>query len=429
MRMMKRNTLFYLLMLVFFGLGFLLPWLKTGPGVKFGDDFIPCNPKAKINPHKVYHLRLWDYNWPIQGEITYRYYLRQAIKKFQDIYPNIKIDFKLLELDGTGELIQALHKNEAPDVYCSAYTIPLFDVRKQIPVGPYLNKEDLDLYFASTQKILKRHQILCYFPRWIEPEFWIGNRSLIETSGLSVSKIQNEGWTWDDLSFICSNLRYNQYLISGKLGPNGLFSQLMANAGQGSKKDDFNVTLDLMEILKNKKAIPGNLGLNMLERFLSQKVILLAGLRTPTYNFILNRIQREKLNWQPVLLPIPSKVKGRGKVIIENSVISIYRNRYTKGYDHLAAAVKFGQYLSCYSEISPWQYLGFCPTSKEAFRIWRKKISSNEQLYDKLFSHSNFEDYKHYPFDSEEMLSRVHDLIAGETRKKDIQSMDFNNVK
>ncbi len=425
MRMMKRNTLFYWVMFVLFAIGFLLPWLKTGPGVKFGDDFISCNPKAKIDPDKVYHLRLWDYNWPIQGEFTYRYYLRQAIKKFQEMYPNIKIDFKLLELDGTGELIQALRKNEAPDVYCSAYTIPLFNVRKQIPVGPYLNKEDLDLYFAGTQKILKHHQILCYFPRWIAPEFWIGNRSLIETYGLSVSKIQNEGWTWDDLSFICSNLRYNQYLLSGKLGPNGLFSQLMANAGQGSKKGDFNATLDIIENLKNKKAIPKNLGSNMLERFLNQKVILLAGLRTPTYNFLLKRNYREKLNWQPVLLPIPTKVKG-GTAIIENGVISIYRNRYTKGYDHLAAAVKFGQYLSCYPEISPWQYLGFCPTSKEAFRIWRKQISPNEQLYDNLFSQSNFDDYKPGRSDAGEMLSVVHDFIAGKITRQEIQSMGSN---
>ncbi len=426
MRMIKRKSLFYLLMLVLFGIGFLLPWLKTGPGVKLGENFIPCNPKAKIDPNKIYHLRLWDYNWPIQGKSTYRYYLHQVIQKFQRIYPNIKIDFKLLELDGNRELIQALNKNEAPDVYCSAYTIPVFNVRKQIPVGPYLNKEDLDLYFTGTKKILKYQQILCYFPRWIEPEFWIGNGSLIEASGISVSKIQNDGWTWDDLSFLCSNLRYNQYLLSGKLGPNGLVSQLMANAGQGSKIADFNTTLDIIETLKNKKAIPIKFGSNMLGRFLNQKVILLAGLRTPTYKFLLDRIQSEKLNWQPVLLPIPSKVKGKGTAIIENGVISIYRNRYTKGYDHLAAAVKFGQYLSSYPDISPWQYLGFCPASKEAFRIWKKHISPNEQLYDNLFSQSNFDDYKPFQSDTGKIISLVNDLIAGKVTKQEILSMDSN---
>jgi hypothetical protein len=420
----KRKTLFYWFFIIFFSIGFLLPWIKTGPGVKLGEDFIPCNPKAKIDPKKIYHLRLWDYNWPMpQGKSSYRNYLLQVIKNFQEIYPNVKVEIKLLDLNRSAELIQALNKNEAPDIYCSAYTIPGFNIRKQIPVGPYLNKLEQDSYFSNVKNPLTYHQVLCYFPRWIGPEFWIGNRSMIEASGLSVSKIQTEGWTWNELISLNSNPQYHQYILTGNLGPNGLLSQLIANAGQGSEKANLTATLDLIENLRNKKAIPTNFGYNMLGRFLNKNAIILAGLRPPIYKLLLNKMQNQKMEWQAVLLPVPSKIRGKNTVILENSVISIYRNRFTKGNDHLAAAVKFGRYLSCYPDITPWEYLGFCPASREPCRIWIKRAYPNEQLYNKLvFGQSLFDDYITFKSEPGNILFMINDFMTGKTSKQEILS-------
>ncbi len=423
MVIIKKRTLLYLLFIIFFTIGFILPWINRGPGVKLGENFIPCNPKAKINPNKLYHLRLWDYDWPIpQGKASYRSYLLQVIKDFQRIYPNIKIEFKLLDLNGPDELTQVLKKNEAPDIYCSAYTIPSFNFSKQIPVGPYLNKNEKDFYFTSIKKILTYHQTLCYFPRWIGPEFWVGNQPMIEASGLSISKIHTEGWTWDDLISISANLPNKRYLLTGNIGPNGLLSQLIANAGQATRIANLNSTIDLIENLRNEKAIPIDFGYNMLNRFLNKDAMILAGLRPPIYKFLLNRIQSQKLEWQPVLLPIPSKIRGKGTVIIESGVISIYRNRFTKGNDHLTAAIKFGQYLSCYPNMAPWEYLGFCPTSKEAYRVWMKNTYPNEQLYNDLFRQSFFNDYTTLKPEPAEILFMINDFIGGKISRQAIQS-------
>jgi maltose-binding protein MalE len=149
MIIVKRSTLIYLFLSFLFGLGFLTAFYIREPQVKFGDHYIKCNPKAMINFKKSYHLQLWDYNWPIKDSgIQYRAYLQQAIRDFQKTYPNIHIEIRLLDLiNGPTQLEQALKKNNGPDVYCSAYMIPKFNFKRQIPVGFYLNKKEIFILF------------------------------------------------------------------------------------------------------------------------------------------------------------------------------------------------------------------------------------------------------------------------------------------
>jgi hypothetical protein len=40
-------------------------YFSQRPRVRLGEHVIFCNPRAKINPKKVYHLKLWDYDWPV----------------------------------------------------------------------------------------------------------------------------------------------------------------------------------------------------------------------------------------------------------------------------------------------------------------------------------------------------------------------------
>jgi ABC-type sugar transport system, periplasmic component len=357
------------------------------PRIKLGQNYIYCNPKAKMNAHKIYRLRLWDYNWPL---INYRAYLLQAIRDFQKIYPNIRVDLELLDLiTGPRQLEQALKTNNGPDIYCSAYTIPNFNFKKQIPVGPYLKQYEQELYFPAMKRMVTYYGVLCYFPRWIAPQFWIGNRQLIESAGLSVAKIQSSGWSWKDLSLLQKYTAKDKYLLVGNLGENGFIAQLIDSVNLESQTvhDKTNpkiyFMIDFVDTLMRQKAITADCDQNMIGRFLNGQAVLLTGVRPAIYNFIHERL-KDSVKWQAVLLPMPIYFAGIRNMPVENFVISIYRNKHTAGDDHLVAAMKLAQFLSNYPSVSLWEYLRVSPASKFAYSQWKPHDEQNQILYDQL---------------------------------------------
>lgn len=373
-------------------MGFLVAFFIREPRVKLGEHYIYCNPKAKVNFKKTYHLQLWDYNWPIKDiDIQYRAYLLQAVRDFQKIYPNVHVELKLLDLiTGPAQLEQALKKNNAPDIYCSAYMVPKFNFERQIPVGLYLKKSEQEEYFSNIRQVLTYKGILCYYPRWIAPEFWIGNQALMESAGLSVAKIQNSGWCWQDLSELRKRIDSDKYLLVGDLGADGFFNQLLDSAKQESQVVDdkttqgLNATIDFIDTLIHQKAIPADCHRNMLGRFLGGQAMFLAGLRPTMYNFIIKRHRNNPVDWQPVLLPVPVRFANKKSISLENSVIAIYRNKRTAGDDHLVAAMKFGQFLSSYQKITPWEHLMVSPAAKSVYRKWIQDLPQNQVLYNRL---------------------------------------------
>jgi hypothetical protein len=67
------------------------------PKVTINGERIQVNPRAVLNLDKVYHLRLWDYEWPVGDEGTgYRGYLSRMVRDFRKIYPNIRVEVTLL---------------------------------------------------------------------------------------------------------------------------------------------------------------------------------------------------------------------------------------------------------------------------------------------------------------------------------------------
>jgi hypothetical protein len=382
----------YVLFLLLFSLGFFISFCSKEPRIKLGEHYIECNPKVKINLKKKYHLHLWDYNWSTnEYGLNYQNYLKQAILDFQKIYPNIQVELTLLDLlTGPAQLEQALKANNAPDVYCSANMIPHFNFKRQIPVGPYLKQSEKEIYLPGITKLLEYHGVLCYFPHWIAPGLWIGNKEFMDATGLSVIQIQTKGWNWKDLTTVVKRIPSVKYLLVGNLGPNGFFTQLTANAGLESTRGNFwsapriNRTIDFLEILIQQKAIPADCDRNMLGRFLNGQAMFLAGVRPSMYGLIMKRLKTNKADWQPVLLPIPALVTGQENILVENSVIAIYRNKRTSGNDHLTAAIRFGQFLSCYEKTTPWEQLMVYPAAKGVFNKWIKKMTVNTDLYKNL---------------------------------------------
>lgn len=392
MIIVKKPTLVYLLLAFLFGMGFSLPFFIKEPRIKLGEHYIYCNPKAKVNLKKTYHLHLWDYDWPIkENGLQYRDYLLQAVRDFQKVYPNVRVEIKLLDLiTGPAQLEQSIKINNAPDIYCSAYMIPKFNFKRQIPIGPYLKESEQEVYFQGVKKMLTFQGTLCYFPRWIAPDFWVGNQTLMESAGLSVSKIQNTGWCWQDIRGLQKGIPKDKYLLVGNLGANGFLKQLIDCARQEFQTvDDMTnqelyATIDLLETLIHQKAIPVDCDRNMLGRFLGGQAMFLAGLRPTMYNFIIKKHRNNPVGWQPVLLPVPVRFTDKEKISVENGVIAIYRNKRTAGDDHLTVAMKFGQFLSYYQETTPWESLLVVPAAKNVYNKWIHNIPQNEVFYNRL---------------------------------------------
>jgi hypothetical protein len=72
---------------------------------------------------------------------------------------------------------------------------------------------------------------------------------------------------------------------------------------------------------------------------------------------------------------MPSLVLGQKKyTVTENGVICIYRNKMTTGDDHLAAAVKLGQFISTYESTGPFQEMMMIPAAKKSAVKWCKEL-------------------------------------------------------
>jgi hypothetical protein len=307
-----------------------------------------------------------------------------AVADFRQTYPNIQVDITLLDfLNGPQQFAQALQTNQAPDIYCSAFTIPPFDYQRQIPVGFFLQKEETGAYYPSLLNLAAKHNILCYFPRFAAPGIWVGNQELLEKTGLSTAQLQQQGWSSAAFWSSASKAPPGVFFLVGNPGYNGFFTQLVADYtdsqngvftlnGLDAASAKMNSTLDQLAELIARKKIPADVDSNMLGRFLSGKSILLAGVRPVLFRFLKEKNTANQSTWNPVLLPPPSSLWPKLPLLVENSVIGIYRNKHTSGNDHLTAAVKFGQFLSVYRRITPYQEMMVIPAVKENAQAWAK---------------------------------------------------------
>jgi hypothetical protein len=389
---LPRNRLIFLLLFLCFIGGYLFTVLNYRPRVKLGENYIFCNPNAKIKQRKTYHLRLWDTNWPIKEHGDYQSYLERLIGDFQQKYPNIQVEVTLLDLfEGPNQLKNALKTNSAPDVYCSAYSIPTFDYQRQIPVGFYLKRDQKEAYFPEALKLTKLHGIECYFPHWLTPTIWIGNQYFSDNLDFAGSRMGKKSLSLADLQNISRKLPRDKFLWVGNLGHNGFFTDLAVNIAANNQMADSTVepgietpflskwgisqSLLILNDLITREKVPPDVESNMIGRFLKGNSVMLAGVRPLIYRFLkmrLTGVPAEQV-CEPVIMP--SLVLGQKKyTLTENGVICIYRNKMTTGDDHLAAAVKLGQFISTYESTGPFQEMMMLPAAKRSAAKWRKEL-------------------------------------------------------
>jgi hypothetical protein len=361
---------FISLLCVLFVMGFYLSFLyfQQFQRIKIGEREIRINLNSKINPQKVYHLRLWDYDWPFL-KCGYRNYLLGAIAEFQKTYPNIKVKIRLLDLlTGSQELNKSLRAGRPPDLYCSAFNLPEFNFGYQIPVGPFADRASAQpAYFAALSRLLTVEGVRCYFPRWARLEIWVGNSALAELAGLDMQHFREEGWNWDALLKAGLKLPKGCYPVVGNPLPDSFIDRLIS-------RDD-GPEWRALKRLKEGCRFPAGFSSDMIGNFMTGRALFLAGVQ-PIIVAKLRRLQLwGRADWEAVCLPAPGWGAAKPVTTVELSVISVYRQKFHCGNDRVMAAMKLAEFLSVYPVTTPWEELMAVPAARKAALIWSRNIS------------------------------------------------------
>lgn len=422
-----RRTLSVILVILFFFIGFISVRYLNRPRIRLGDHYLTINYRAKINSKKTYHLKLWDYKWPgAEDDTWYQPIIERVIKDFEKENPNIRVELSLLDFkEGPKEFSKALASGAAPDVYCSAYDIPEFNYQWQIPAGIFLKPQELNEYYPKLRKLLTLENYLLTLPRWSVPGVWIGNRALMEKAGLSVEKIQKQGWSWQDLIEIKERTKP---ICIGNFSATGLFSQILAVDGSNQTHSDISRVLDIFNLINGPLPQQSDYETNMFQLFLSGKVMFLGGVRPIIYDFIKQKATTTGVRWEPTLLPIPCDKPGKIILPVESGVIGIYRSKKSRGDDQLAAATRLAYYISVNRQTVPWERLKVVPAAPVIARKWAKSLANgcSGQLVN-WFAEGDFVNIKVSPGYQEEIYPGIKGFLSGKTSYQELESIIMKN--
>lgn len=426
MILIRRRTLSVILVIFFFLVGFFSVRYLRRPRIRLGEHTIYINYRAKINPKKTYHLKLWDYQWPGEnGANWYQPFIAKLVSDFEKENLNIKVEVSLLDFQrGPGEFSKALASGAAPDVYCSAYDLLDFNYQWQIPVGVFLKPQELDLYYPGLKDLLTLEKYQLTLPRWSVPGIWIGNRSLMEKAGLSVERIQKQGWSWEDLTKLKHEI---EPICIGNYSANGFLPQLLA-VGKDLTETNSGKVLDLINLISGPLPQKMDYEVNMLPLFLSGKTLFLGGVRPLVYDFIRRKALEGRIPWEPVILPVPSEKKGSIILPVESGVIGIYRHKKTKGDDQLAAAACLAYYISAYPQTALWERLKVIP----AVPALAEKCLGNlgQEYYGPLadwFSRGTIVNFKVHPRYQAEVYPVLKNYLTGKNNRQEMESIIKEN--
>jgi hypothetical protein len=363
---------------ILFGIGFYFTfhYLQPFQKIEIRNHEFRINPGITPDPSRRYRVLLWDYDWPL-GNGNYRKYLHQQIAAFNRNYPNIAVELRLLDLlTGPAELEEALRKGKPPDVYCSNMVTPGFDLKYQVPVGPFLKpKVSRALYFTVFRRLTEIDGVQCSFPRWVRPNLWLGNRRLLERAGLSVAKIQAQGWSWEELLRLRGQLPPGYYPVVGRVVPETVLQEIRVRDGLVNFGG---AEWDWLRTIREAKVLPLDFNAKMLEYFSSGRAAVLAGVKPIIWGCLKKRLARLARPWEPVWLPAPEGHPGKPGQTLELGVINVYR-RPRRRPEQISAAIKLGEYLSrCRGVATPWAELMLIPAARVAAVKWFRQIGQGE---------------------------------------------------
>lgn len=371
-----------------------------------GQKGFKIDPKVQLDSKKEYEITYWDYPLFIGQEKEYENFLKEAISEFNDMYPNIKVNYKLLSfIEGRDKLKNSLEAGNPPDIYHGIFGNKLMNKKLQIPVNIFFKQKEeseRDKYNKVGLKAFTYNQQVWGLPNWIKPQVWAGNQKLFSKTNSTVDQIEKNGWTWGEFQQIASEIAdldkntsiifnpYNPKLFYQLLSANGKDRLVTSKGNLAFTSDDLKQAFEFLDDLRSNEVFPREpeeMNKKMLPNFWQQK----AGVIAPVNIWLLNNFyqkNKEESDVKLTLLPLPTKNLEAKKVPVDVAGLLLFRQQEYKGDDHTKAAYKFAKFLNQQKNLFIAKKLKILPAYLPLESLWREEVKLRVRLKEQLLSYN-----------------------------------------
>nr|WP_239559197.1 extracellular solute-binding protein [Sporohalobacter salinus] len=391
-----------MVLLIIFATGFLTFYFNYEEQENFKID-----PKVQLNSEKEYEITYWDYPLFIGQEKEYEEFLEESISEFNDMYPNIKVNYRLLSfIKGRNKLRNRLKSGNPPDIYHGIFGNKLISKEFQIPVNIFFKEgeqSEKERYNKIGLKAFTYNQQIWGLPNWIKPQILVGNQSLFNKGNLTVNQIEKKGWKWHDFqqkATEIADLNKNSSIIFNPYNPKLFYQLLNANGKERlvtSKGDlafsanDLKSIFEFLDNLRSEEVFPRKpeeMNKKLLQHFWQQK----AGIIAPVNMWLLNNLyqrNKQESNINLTLLPLPTNNLNQKYVPIDVTGLLLFRQQNYKGDAHTKAAYKFAKFINQQKNLFIAKKLKVLPAYLPLESLWREEVKLKDYLKQQLLNYSN----------------------------------------
>lgn len=415
----KKNwfLIFGVIILIFLISGGLIYYFKFYLKQGFTID-----PEAEIDPNQEYQVTYWDYRLFIGQDKRYQQFLEEAITEFNQRYPNIKVNYKLLSfLEGPKKLNKSLKAGNPPDVYNDIFGTKLISEELQIPVSLLLDEGDKEKYSPFALKSFSYQEQLWGLPNWIFPRVWLGNKSILDKTSLNLNQLRTTGWTIQEFVQVAkeiNNLDKESCIIFNPYNSD-LIYQLLRNKQLISPDEDVALAVDslhnvfkLLDKLRKSKVFPrkpDQMNKKIMSYFLQDK----AGIVAPVNSWLLNSFYQQNSQENLTLLPIPKFNSQQDKVTTALVTgLLLFRQQQYKGDDHSKAVYKFAKFINQKKNFYLAKKLRVVPAYLPLQSIWKKEVKLKSEIKQELMTYINQAGYRELSeFRKQDLDPKVEQVI------------------
>ncbi|MGM0470717.1 MAG: ABC transporter substrate-binding protein [Bacillota bacterium] len=377
---------------------FYLKWQKV--------DKFKFDPTVELDLTEEYEITYWDYPLFVGQDESYEEFLKQVIAEFNEMYPNVEVNYQLLSFkEGREKLQKSITAGQPPDIYHAIFGNQLFSRKLQIPVDLYLNQgqeSKLTNYNEISIKAFSYQDKLWGLPNWIYPQVWVGNQQLLEEVDFEREKLET---SWNQQDFLqlaqdLSKLGQDNGIIFNPYNPELYYQLLTANQQQRLVSSNYELNFTAAELTKLFKFLdqlrqrevfsssPTKMLQDLLPYFWQNK----AGIIAPANMWLLNHFylrskQEEKV--KPTLLPIPTWKSEIKQSPIKVMGLLLFRQQEYQGDQHTKAAYKFAEFMNQQKSLFIAKKLKVVPTYLPLESLWYQEVQLSSTVKQELKSYIN----------------------------------------
>ncbi|SDC26048.1 MULTISPECIES: ABC transporter substrate-binding protein [unclassified Candidatus Frackibacter] len=380
-----------------------------------GEEGFKINPQVQLVEDKEYQITYWDYPLFIGQEGDYEEFLQEAIGEFNDMYPNIKVNYELLSfINGEDKLQEKLEEGKPPDIYNDIFSKKLISKELQIPVDIFFAAEstkERDIFQEYNQlgiKALSYDEKIWGMPNWLAPQVWVGNRSLLSETNLDLTRIQEEGWTWDTFYQGAKQIKdlnrksciifnpYNSKLFYQLLRMNGTQSLISKEGELLLTSQQLETTFDFLDDLRSHELFydqPEEMNKKLLPYFWQNRAGIIAPVNIWLLNNLYQRDQKES-DVELTLMPIPTNDPEEKRVPLKVSSLLLFRQEEYKGDDHTKAVYKFAKFMNQQKQLFVAKKLNVVPVYLSLAELWKEETDLSSKIKEEILTYINRGSYQ-----------------------------------